>query len=89
MGDYTISDKVINAIAAYEAQKIQGVDKIQQINIRKTGHGVHIDITLALRYGCNIYNTCRKIQVAVRDNVEKYTSINARKVHIIVNNLNK
>ncbi len=87
MGDYTISDKVLNAIALYEAMKIDNVCKIQHISIRKTGHGAHIDMTVNLKYGCNIFDTCRKIQFAVRDNIEQYTSINARKVHILVNNL--
>ncbi|MCC8169651.1 MAG: Asp23/Gls24 family envelope stress response protein [Oscillospiraceae bacterium] len=87
MGDYTISDNVIESIAVYEAERIENVGKVQHINIRKTKHGVHIDMTVTLIYGCNIYDTCREIQLAVRDNVEKYTSINARRVHIFVRNL--
>jgi hypothetical protein len=87
MGDYTISDNVIDSIAVYEAEKINDVCKVQHINIRKTKHGAHIDMTVTLYYGCNIYDTCRKIQIAVRNNVEKYTSINARRVHIFVRNL--
>ena len=42
MGDYIISDNVINSIAIHEAQKIDGLIKVQNINLRKTGHGVHI-----------------------------------------------
>ena len=87
LGDYTISDNVIDAIAVHEAVKIDGVSKVQNINIRKTKHGVHIDMTVTLFYGCNVYDTCRKIQLAVRNNIEKYTSINARRVHIFVRNL--
>ena len=45
MGDYIISDNVINSIAIHEAQKIDGLIKVQNINLRKTGHGVHIDMT--------------------------------------------
>lgn len=89
MGDYTISDNVINAIAIHEAKKIDGLIKIQNINLRKTIHGVHIDMTVVLRYGCNIFSVCRAIQTAVRTNVEKYTSINARRVNILVKNLKK
>ena len=46
MGDYIISDNVINSIAIHEAQKINGLIKVQNINLRKTGHGVHIDMTV-------------------------------------------
>ncbi len=87
MGDYTISDSVIVEIAEYEAKRIKGVAKVQNINLRKTKHGVHIDTTLVLYYGADIYNVCRKVQYAIKDNVEKYTSVNARRVHILVRNL--
>lgn len=89
MGDYTISDNVINSIAIHEADKIKGLLKVQNINLRKTGHGVHIDMTVFLEYGCDIFSVCRDIQLAVRDNVERYTSINARRVNILVRNLRK
>lgn len=87
MGDYTISDNVVAAIAAYEAEKIKSVEKVQRINIRTTKHGAHIDMTVSLYYGCIIYDVCRSIQLVVRDNIEKYTSINARRVHVFVRNL--
>lgn len=87
MGDYTISDNVIVDIAAHEAGKIDGVVKVQNINLRKTNHGVHIDTTLIMRYGVNINEVGKKVQHAIRDNVEKYISVNARRVHIYVKNL--
>lgn len=89
MGDYTISDNVINEIAIHEAEKIEELEKVQNINLRKTNHGVHIDMTIILKYGCSIFEVCRKIQLSVRSNVEKYTSINARRVNILVKNTKK
>ncbi len=89
MGDYTLSDNVINEIAIHEANKIEFMEKVVHINLRKTGHGVHIDMTVILKYGCEIFDVCRKIQLAVIDNVEKYTSVNARRVNILVKNLIK
>ncbi len=89
MGDYIISDNVINEIAIHEANKIESLERVQNINLRKTGHGVHIDMTVILKYGCNIFDVCRNIQLAVRENVERYTSVNARRVNILVRNLKK
>lgn len=89
MGDYTISDNVIISIALHEADKIKGLEKVQNINLRKTGHGVHIDMTVILKYGCDIFSVCRDIQLAVKDNVERYTSVNARRVNILIRNLKK
>ncbi len=82
-------DNVINSIAIYEAQKIQWLIKVQNINLRKTGHGVHIDMTVILQYGCDIFSVSKNIQLAVRNNVKQYTSINARRINILVKNLRK
>lgn len=89
MGDYIISDNVINAIAIHEADKIENLYKVQNINLRKSGHGVHIDMTVILEYGSDIFDVCKKIQLAVRENVEKHTSVNVRRVNILVKNLRK
>lgn len=89
MGDYKISDNVINEIAIHEANKIDGLERVQNINLRKTNHGVHIDMTVIIKYGYSIFDVCKQIQYSVRDNVEKYTSVNARRVNILVKNLKK
>jgi len=87
MGDYTISDSVIVDMAIYEAEKIDGVIKVQNINLRKTNHGVHIDMTVILRYGVDIFDVCHKAQSAIKKNIEQCTSINVRRVHVLVKNL--
>ena len=87
MGDYTISDNVINSIAVHEANKIDGLVKVSDISLRKTSHGIHIDMTVSLRYGCKIYEVSRNIQNAVRKSVEEYTSVNARKINVLIKSL--
>ena len=84
LGDYTISDNVIEALVKHEAMKEETVRRVIDVNIRTTSHGAHIDVTLNLYYGCIIPDACRKIQERIRESVEKYTSINARRVHIYV-----
>lgn len=87
MGNYTISNNVIISIATHEAMKTDGVVQIHNINLRTTNHGVHIDMTLTLLYGGNIHQICGTVQQSVRDNVEKYTSVNTRRVNILVKSL--
>lgn len=87
MGDYIISDNVLIAIAKHEAEKIPGV-KITDVNIRKTNHGLHLDVTTVLDYGINIYSVSRAIQHRIKNCIERYTSLNARRVHILVKGLN-
>lgn len=87
LGDYTISDNVINSIAIHEANKIDGLHRVLSTSLRKTGHGIHIDMSIALKYGCNIATVSKQIQRAVRKNVEEYTSVNARRINIVVKSL--
>ena len=87
MGDFTISDTVLIDIAIHEANKVDGIVKINNINVRKTNHGVHMDITATLRYGCDIFGVCKKAQLNIRNVIEALTSVNARRVHFQVKNL--
>lgn len=87
LGDYTISDQVIADIAIHETKKNPAVYKVNGVNIRKTAHGAHIDMIVTLRYGCAIVETAKAIQQAVVDGVERYSAVNARRVHVLVKNL--
>lgn len=84
MGDFTISDNVLNSLAIHEAMKVEGFVRINNINVRKTAHGVHMDITATLRYGCDIIKVCREAQKNIRSVIEDLTSVNMRRVHFLV-----
>ena len=87
MGDFVISDEVIIQLAIHESMKINEIVKINNINVRKTIHGVHIDITATLKYGVHIPAVCRKAQEAIREKIEALSSVNVRRVHFLVKNL--
>ena len=88
MGDFIISDEVIVQLAIYEAMKVDGISKINNINVRKTNHGAHIDITATLNYGCNIHSVCKTAQKRIRESIENLASVNVRRVHFLVRYLN-
>lgn len=87
LGEYTISDNALRSIAVHEAEKIEGVHKITYVNIRKTAHGAHIDVEGILRLGVNIPQVSKKIQKVIKENIEAYTSVNVRKVHMLIKGL--
>lgn len=87
LGQYTISDNVIINMATHEAMKIECVKKVLRINSRSSVNGVHIDMTVLLEYGKNIPDICREIQKQVSKNLQEYTSINVRRVNILVKNV--
>lgn len=87
LGDYTISDNVIISATRHEAMKIPSVCRVLSVNLRSGAHGVHLDVSLIMKYGAYIPSEARKIQRIVRRGVERYTSINVRRVHIYVRSL--
>ena len=87
MGDYIISDNVIIAMAVHEAEKFDAVGRVMNINVRKTSHGLHLDMTVTVKIGNNIPALCADIQRAVKYNIEKYTSVNIRRAHVFVKSL--
>ncbi len=87
LGEYTISDNVVISSVKHEAMREKAVYRVNSVNIRSTAHGAHIDVTLTLKYGVNIPDACHRIQHRIRDGVERYTSINVRRVHIYVRGL--
>lgn len=84
LGEYSISDSVLISMAIYEAEKIEGIEKITNINVRKTIHGVHLDMTASVKFGHDIQKACKLAQKTVHDSIEQYTSVNVRRVHILV-----
>ncbi|MDY3030443.1 MAG: Asp23/Gls24 family envelope stress response protein [Clostridia bacterium] len=86
MGDFTISDNALISIVRHEAERADGV-RVIGVSIRKTPHGLHIDVTASLTYGADISKTCRSMQERIKNSIEMYTSLNARRVHILVKNL--
>ncbi len=87
LGDYAISDTVLMQMAEHEALKSEAIYRVMNMNVRKTGHGVHIDMTVGVKFGYNIENACRMAQNAIKANIEKYTSVNVRRVHIFVKSI--
>ncbi|MBQ8637236.1 MAG: Asp23/Gls24 family envelope stress response protein [Clostridia bacterium] len=87
LGNFTISDNVIKSAVCHEALKDNAVKKVSVMDIRSTSHGAHIDVSVVLKYGVNIQESCRKIQERIRKGIERNTSINVRRVHIYVKSL--
>lgn len=87
IGDFVISDRVLIQLAINEAMKIEGIRKINNINVRKTNHGAHIDITASVGFGISIPEVCRKAQYTIRETIESLTSVNVRRVHFLIKNI--
>lgn len=87
LGAYTVSDQVIAQLVRHAAGKHSAMGRIYSVDIRNTAHGAHIDVVLQLRYGCHIPTVAKTVQRMIADEVEQFSAINARRVHILVKNL--
>ena len=68
---------------------MDGVHKLNSVLVRKTNHGVHLDLSITIIYGTMIPAVCECIRQAVGHSIETYTSINARRIHIYVKGIVK
>ncbi len=89
LGDYEISDNVLIAITKYEMKKLPQIAKVNDVYIRKTIHGAHIDTEITVKYGCDIREVCETVRKTAAAAIENYTSVNVRRMHILVKNVVK
>ena len=82
MGDYFISDNVIEQMVIYEASKIDGVERVFGVLIDNRYDGAKITLSVSLRYGVVFRDVCKKIKESVIRVVDKMTAINVSGVNI-------
>ena len=87
MGDYFISDNVIEQMVIYEASKIDGVERVFGVMVDNQYDGAKITLSVALRYGVAFRDVCNKITDSVIKIVDKMTAINVSGVNINVKEL--
>ncbi|MBQ9972424.1 MAG: Asp23/Gls24 family envelope stress response protein [Firmicutes bacterium] len=87
LGDYTISDRVINDIVIYAGEREESVYKVTKVLIDKTDEGVRLTIHVIMNYGADIISEAENVQKKIADVVEKMTAFNADTVNIEVRGL--
>ena len=89
LGNYTISDNVINAIISYVVSRIDGVTKVFKVNTLKYIDGMKLDIDIEIKYGHNIPNLSSTIRNAVIYAIDNATGINLFGININVKSISK
>lgn len=87
LGNYTISENVINAIVANEAQAFEGVYKVNRVVTENSTEGVVIKIDITMEYGFKIRPVLRKVIYSVKKQIEYMTALNVLNIKVLVRSL--
>ncbi len=87
MGDFVINDTVLCELAAYEASKCDGVERIMRVSLDKNDTNVVFNVEVTIKYGTDIRKTSEDIIKSIKESVEKYASIYTDFVNLTVKSL--
>ncbi len=89
LGNYTISDNVINAIIAYVVSKIDGVNRVLRVSTQKYIDGMKLDLDVEIVYGFNIPHLSSLIKNTIIYAIDNATGINLFGISINVKSIVK
>lgn len=89
LGNFVISDTVINEIISYSVAKVPGVSKVMKVNTQKYIDGMKLDIDIEIRFGFNIPKLSSEIKNTVIYAIDKSTGINLFGININVKSISK
>ncbi|MDI9476282.1 MAG: Asp23/Gls24 family envelope stress response protein [Natronincolaceae bacterium] len=87
MGKYFISNRVIEDLVYYAANKTIGIFKISNISIVNTDRGLIIEMDVRIVYGNPIGPLGERLQEQVKSEIEQMTSFNVLAVNLNVKGL--
>ncbi len=87
IGEYIVSDRVINDIVYYIAAKDDSVYKVTKIVLDKTDEGIKLTIHVIMNFDENIVDKAEIVQQEIAAKIEKMTAFNAEVVNIEIRGL--
>lgn len=89
LGNFVISDTVINEIISYSVAKVPGVSKVMKVNTQEYIDGMKLDIDIEIKFGFNIPKLSSEIKNTVIYAIDKSTGINLFGININVKSISK
>lgn len=87
MGEYTISDTVINSLVYNIGRDFEGVKKVTKVKNKNTEDGVLIDVDIVTIYGYKIVDVINAFAEKVLSEVERITALNVEKLNVDVKSI--
>ena len=76
LGSFTISRTAVDQLIGIAAMKVPNVAGIVAIKSDYSSAGIHLDVQLAIQYGCKIHNVLQQALDNIKIEVEKQTALN-------------
>ena len=89
LGNYTISDNVINSIISYTISRVPGVSRVFKVVTQKFINGMKLDIDVEVKYGYNIPDLSSNIKNTAIYAIDYATGINLFGININVKSISK
>lgn len=89
LGNYFISEKVINQIIEHSVCRINGITRVYKVLSTKYIDGVKIDIDIQVKYGFNIPNLSNRVRNVIVHEVDRATGINIFSISINIKGISR
>lgn len=89
LGNYTISDNVINDIIKYVVSRVDGVTKVFRVSTQKYIDGMKLEVDLEIKFGKNIPTLSSEIRNTIIYAVDNATGINLFGININVKSIER
>ena len=82
MGEYTISENVINSLVYNVAKNFEGIKKVVKVRNKNLNDGVIIEIEIMCLYGYNLMDVMAKLAEKIKTEIDRMTALNIEKLNI-------
>lgn len=89
LGNYVISDNVINSIVAYVVEKVDGVSKVFRVSTLKYSDGMKVEIDIEVEFGKKIPVLSSHINNVVIHAIDKATGINLFGINVNIKGIKR
>lgn len=82
MGEYTISENVINALVYNISKEIEGVKKVSKVKNKNSNNGVIVEVEIICMYGYNLMEVMSKLAEKIKSEIDRITALNIERLDI-------
>lgn len=87
MGEYTISENVINSLVYNIGKNIDGLKKVQKVKNKNTENGVIVDVDIICKYGYKLKEIMEELSKKILNEIDRITALNVERLNITVKSI--